>query len=117
MAAAFLGVAVGVGVGLNTEGHGPGIAATVFIWLYFTTFSSGWISIPVSDTMKRHLETSTNLLMKQVVVSGGGMFRASSFSWDGLSCALSLIERRSTRSSFERKVLRWRQVVTGSSIM
>ena len=47
MSFAFLGVAIGVGVGLaDPESRGPGIAATVFIWLYFTSFSSGWISIP-----------------------------------------------------------------------
>ncbi|KAK4896916.1 hypothetical protein LTR27_005163 [Elasticomyces elasticus] len=47
MAVAFLGVSIGVGVGLASPGkHAPGIAATVFIWLYFTTFSSGWISVP-----------------------------------------------------------------------
>ena len=47
MTVAFLGVSIGVGVGLiNPENHGPGIAATVFIWLYFTAFSSGWISVP-----------------------------------------------------------------------
>ena len=48
MAVAFLGVSIGVGVGLVTppNNHSAGIAATVFIWLYFTAFSSGWISIP-----------------------------------------------------------------------
>lgn len=47
MAFAFLGVSIGVGVGLAWPGRpGPGIAATVFIWLYFTAFSSGWISVP-----------------------------------------------------------------------
>lgn len=47
MAVAFLGVSVGVGVGLaNPDSHAPGIAATVFIWLYFTAFSAGWISVP-----------------------------------------------------------------------
>ena len=48
MALAFLGVSIGVGVGLITPGsHGAGIAATAFIWLYFTTFSLlGWISVP-----------------------------------------------------------------------
>lgn len=47
MAVAFLGVSIGVGAGLaNPESHGAGIAATVFIWLYFTSFSSGWISMP-----------------------------------------------------------------------
>lgn len=46
MTVAFLGVSIGVGLGLvNPENHGPGIAATVFIWLYFTAFSSGWISV------------------------------------------------------------------------
>ncbi|KAK5718135.1 hypothetical protein LTR17_015857 [Elasticomyces elasticus] len=47
MAVAFLGVSIGVGAGLASPGkHAPGIAATVFIWLYFTAFSSGWISVP-----------------------------------------------------------------------
>lgn len=47
MAVAFLGVAIGVGAGIaSPEHHGPGIAATAFIWLYFTAFSSGWISVP-----------------------------------------------------------------------
>jgi len=47
MAVAFLGVSIGVGVGYAEPGRqGPGIVATVFIWLYFTAFSSGWISVP-----------------------------------------------------------------------
>ncbi|KAI7362340.1 general substrate transporter [Hortaea werneckii] len=47
MAIAFLGVSIGVGVGLTMpENLGPGIAAVVFIWLYFSLFSSGWISVP-----------------------------------------------------------------------
>jgi hypothetical protein len=47
MSIAFLGVSIGVGVGLaNPDSHAPGIVATIFIWLYFTTFSSGWISVP-----------------------------------------------------------------------
>ncbi|KAK5166915.1 uncharacterized protein LTR77_007644 [Saxophila tyrrhenica] len=47
MAIAFLGVSIGVGVGqVSPDSHAPGIVATVFIWLYFTTFASGWISIP-----------------------------------------------------------------------
>ncbi|KAK5136777.1 hypothetical protein LTR08_002073 [Meristemomyces frigidus] len=48
MAFAFLGVAIGVGVGLaDPDSRGPGIAATVCIWLFFASFSlSGWISIP-----------------------------------------------------------------------
>ncbi|KAK4549565.1 hypothetical protein LTR36_006562 [Oleoguttula mirabilis] len=49
MAFAFLGVAIGVGLGFALpESRGPGIAATVFIWLYFTSFSTGWISVPWS---------------------------------------------------------------------
>ena len=47
MALAFFGVASGVGIGgalPNTTW--PGIISVVFIWLYFTAFSSGWISIP-----------------------------------------------------------------------
>ena len=47
MTVAFIGVSIGVGVGLAMpESHSPGIAATIFIWLYFTAFSSGWISVP-----------------------------------------------------------------------
>ncbi|KAH9827786.1 transporter-domain-containing protein [Teratosphaeria destructans] len=47
MAIAFLGVSIGVGVGMAMpDSHAPGIVATVFIWLYFTAFSSGWISVP-----------------------------------------------------------------------
>ena len=47
MALAFFGVSIGVGLGLQTpENHGPGIAAVVFIWMYFTAFSFGWISVP-----------------------------------------------------------------------
>lgn len=47
MAVAFFGVSIGVGVGLaSPESHLAGIAAVVFIWLYFTAFSSGWISVP-----------------------------------------------------------------------
>lgn len=47
MAVAFLGVSIGVGLGVNLPGnHGPGIAAVFFIWMYFTAFSTGWISIP-----------------------------------------------------------------------
>lgn len=51
MTMAFLGVSIGVGVGLiNPDGHAPGIAATAFIWLYFTAFSSGWISVSLPMT-------------------------------------------------------------------
>lgn len=47
MAFAFLGVAIGVGAGLASPGsRNPGFVATAFIWLYFTSFSSGWISVP-----------------------------------------------------------------------
>jgi len=47
MALAFFGVSIGVGLGLKMpENHGPGIAAVVFIWMYFTAFSFGWISVP-----------------------------------------------------------------------
>lgn len=44
---AFFGVSIGVGAGMaNPDNHAPGIIATVFIWLYFSSFSSGWISVP-----------------------------------------------------------------------
>jgi hypothetical protein len=47
MAVAFFGVSTGVGIGGALPGSNwPGVAAVVFIWLYFTAFSSGWISIP-----------------------------------------------------------------------
>jgi MFS family permease len=47
MAVAFFGVASGVGIGGALPDHNwPGIVSVVFIWLYFTAFSSGWISIP-----------------------------------------------------------------------
>ena len=47
MAIAFLGVATGVGIGgALPSSNWPGIVSVVFIWLYFTAFSSGWISIP-----------------------------------------------------------------------
>lgn len=47
MALAFLGVSTGVGIGLsNPNSHVPGMVATVFIWMYFTSFSTGWISVP-----------------------------------------------------------------------
>lgn len=50
MTIAFLGVSIGVGLGLvNPDSHAPGIAATAFIWLYFTAFSSGWISVSLRD--------------------------------------------------------------------
>lgn len=47
MALAFFGVSIGVGLGLKMpENHGPGIAAVVFIWMYFSAFSFGWVSVP-----------------------------------------------------------------------
>jgi len=47
MALAFLGVSIGVGLGQKLpDSHGPGIAAVVLIWMYFTAFSFGWISVP-----------------------------------------------------------------------
>lgn len=47
MAVAFFGVASGVGIGgALPDSNWPGIVSVVFIWLYFTAFSSGWISIP-----------------------------------------------------------------------
>jgi hypothetical protein len=40
-------VACGVGIGgALPDTNWPGIVSVVFIWLYFTAFSSGWISIP-----------------------------------------------------------------------
>lgn len=52
MTLAFLGVSIGVGIGLlDPESHAPGIAATVFIWLYFTAFSSGWISVSAPEAI------------------------------------------------------------------
>ena len=42
MAIAFFGVSAGVGIGGALPGSNwPGIIAVVFIWLYFTAFSSG----------------------------------------------------------------------------
>lgn len=47
MALAFFGVGTGLGIGtLFPDSHLPGIIATIFIWFFFTTFSSGWISVP-----------------------------------------------------------------------
>lgn len=47
MAVAFFGVSTGVGIGGALPGTTwPGIIAVIFIWMYFTAFSSGWISIP-----------------------------------------------------------------------
>ena len=42
MALAFFGVSAGVGIGSTLPGSNwPGMIAVVFIWLYFTAFSSG----------------------------------------------------------------------------
>ncbi|CAJ2508370.1 Uu.00g133960.m01.CDS01 [Anthostomella pinea] len=47
MSLAFLGVGVGVGVGDAMPGNAvPGTVATVFIWFFFTSFASGWLSVP-----------------------------------------------------------------------
>jgi hypothetical protein len=44
MAVAFFGVSAGVGIGGALPGSNwPGILAVVFIWLYFTAFSSGFV--------------------------------------------------------------------------
>jgi hypothetical protein len=44
MAVAFFGVSTGVGIGGALPGSNwPGIVAVVFIWLYFTAFSGGWV--------------------------------------------------------------------------
>jgi len=44
MAVAFFGVSAGVGIGGALPGSNwPGIVAVVFIWLYFTAFSSGFV--------------------------------------------------------------------------
>lgn len=45
MGVAFMGVAIGVGIA-SPEHNGGGIAATVSIFLFFTAFSSGWVSVP-----------------------------------------------------------------------
>ncbi|KAK1046536.1 hypothetical protein LTR74_017950 [Friedmanniomyces endolithicus] len=79
MAIAFLGVSIGVGVGLaSPESNGPGVATTVFIWLYFTTFSSAWTSVPwlypaeanslKSRTKGAALATACNWLFNYAVV-------------------------------------------------
>jgi hypothetical protein len=48
MSLAFLGIAVSVGIGQGnpTSRLIPGIIATVFMFLYFTAFSFGWITVP-----------------------------------------------------------------------
>ncbi|KAF2810998.1 uncharacterized protein BDZ99DRAFT_475856 [Mytilinidion resinicola] len=48
MAVAFLGIAVSVGIGQAnpTSRLVPGIIATIFMFLYFTAFSFGWITVP-----------------------------------------------------------------------
>ena len=45
--ARWVAAATGVGIGgALPSSNWPGIVSVVFIWLYFTAFSSGWISIP-----------------------------------------------------------------------
>ncbi|KAF2275257.1 general substrate transporter, partial [Westerdykella ornata] len=48
MSLAFLGIAISVGIGQSNLGSSlvPGIVATVFMFLYFTAFSFGWITVP-----------------------------------------------------------------------
>lgn len=47
MAVAFLGVSIGVGIGgALPKATWPGVFAAAFIWMYFTAFSGGWITIP-----------------------------------------------------------------------
>ncbi|KAI9820176.1 MAG: hypothetical protein M1827_005798 [Pycnora praestabilis] len=46
-AIAFLGIAISTSIGQNQVGNLlPGIIATIFIWVYFTAFSFGWIAVP-----------------------------------------------------------------------
>lgn len=48
MSVAFLGIAIAVGIGQSDPSSRliPGIVATIFMFLYFTAFSFGWISVP-----------------------------------------------------------------------
>jgi hypothetical protein len=48
MSVAFVGIAISVGIGQSsTTSHAiPGIVATVFMFLYFASFSFGWITVP-----------------------------------------------------------------------
>jgi hypothetical protein len=48
MSVAFLGIAISVGIGQSDPSSRliPGIVATVFMFLYFTAFSFGWITVP-----------------------------------------------------------------------
>ncbi|KAF2268718.1 general substrate transporter [Lojkania enalia] len=48
MSLAFLGISISVGIGQSnpTSRLVPGIIATVFMFLYFTAFSFGWITVP-----------------------------------------------------------------------
>lgn len=48
MSAAFLGISISVSIGQSnpTSRLVPGIVATVFMFLYFTAFSFGWITVP-----------------------------------------------------------------------
>jgi hypothetical protein len=50
MSIAFLGIAISVGIGQSNSDSAsklvPGIVATVFMFLYFTAFSFGWITVP-----------------------------------------------------------------------
>ena len=93
MSVAFFGVGVGVGVGpLWPDSHIPGIIATVFIWLYFSTFSSGWISVPWLYPVSARL----------------GCFR-------GWALLANSSRPKSTVSACARRVQRSRRLVTGCS--
>jgi hypothetical protein len=48
MSLAFLGISISVGIGSlhPTSRLVPGVVATVFMFLYFTAFSFGWITVP-----------------------------------------------------------------------
>jgi hypothetical protein len=48
MSIAFFGIAISVGIGQAnpTSRLVPGIVATIFMFLYFTAFSFGWITVP-----------------------------------------------------------------------
>lgn len=47
MSCAFLGIAISVGIGSSSSSSAiPGVIATAFMFLYFTAFSFGWITVP-----------------------------------------------------------------------